>query len=301
VALPGGDRAGTGRAGHLGDPRAVERAGAVDAPLIGATLPGIAPIRESYTETFELGWTGILQNRVKISADVYYMKKNDFVSPLIVQTPLLTLNGPQLVAYLSNFMPPANAATLGASLAQIPLGVVASTDVQGSQTPELIVTYRNVGDVDLWGADLALQWFLTDNWTLSGTYSHVSEDFFEIEDGDPIALNAPRHKGSVDLAYRNLRSGFTGAARVRFNNEFPAESAGYVGTTCVTDQPLGLFDEECVEASAILDLNFSYRVPSTDARVKLVVNNVFNTAYRSFVGVPAARRMGLLSVTYDLF
>jgi outer membrane receptor protein involved in Fe transport len=50
-----------------------------------------------------------------------------------------------------------------------------------------------------------------------------------------------------------------------------------------------------------MDLNFSYRVPSTDATVKLAVNNVFNTAHRSFVGVPAVRRMGLLSVTYKLF
>jgi iron complex outermembrane receptor protein len=270
-------------------------------PLIGATLPSVTAIEESYTETFEIGWTGLLQNRVKVSADVYYMKKNDFVSPLLIQTPLLTLNGQQLAAHLANYMPPANAATLAASLAQIPLGVVASSEVQGSQTPELIVSYRNVGDIDLWGGDIALQWFVTDNWTLSGNYSHVGDDYFEIEDGDPIALNAPKHKGSVDLAYRNLRAGFTGAARVRFNSEFPAESAGYVGTTCVTGQPLGLFDEECVEAATIMDLNFSYRVPSTDATVKLVVNNVFNTAHRSFVGVPAVRRMGLLSVTYDLF
>jgi outer membrane receptor for ferrienterochelin and colicins len=270
-------------------------------PLIGATLGSVSPIQESYTETFELGWTGLLQNRVKISADVYYMKKNDFVSPLLIQTPLMTLNGQQLAAYLANYMPAANAAALASVLAGVPLGVVASSEVQGSQTPELIVTYRNVGDIDLWGGDIALQWFLTDSWTLSGNYSHVSDDFFQIEDGDPIALNAPRHKGSVDLAYRNLRAGFTGAARVRFNSEFPAESAGYVGTACVTNEPLGLFDEECVEAATIMDLNFSYRVPTTDATVKLVVNNVFNTAHRSFVGVPAVRRMGLLSVTYNLF
>jgi iron complex outermembrane receptor protein len=269
--------------------------------LAGATLPSVDPIQESYTETYEIGWTGVLQNRVKISADVYYMKKNDFVSPLLIQTPLLTLNGQQLAAHLANYMPAANAAALAGVLAQVPLGVVASSEVQGSQTPELIVSYRNVGDVDLWGGDLALQWFVTDNWTLSGNYSHVSSDFFEIEGGDPIALNAPKHKGSVDLAYRHLRAGFTGAARVRFNSEFPAESAGYVGTACVTDAPLGLFDEECVEAATLMDLNFSYRVPSTDATVKLAVNNVFNTAHRSFVGVPAVRRMGLLSVTYNLF
>jgi iron complex outermembrane receptor protein len=229
------------------------------------------------------------------------MQKNNFVSPLIVTTPLLTMNGQELATYLANFMPPQQAAALALQLAQIPLGVVASTDVLGSQTPELIATYRNVGDIDLWGGDLAFQWFVTDDWTLGGAYSYVSDDFFEIDDGDPIALNAPMHKGSLDLAYRNLGAGFTGAARVRFNSEFPAESAGYVGTTCVTGQPLGLFDEECVEAATIVDTNFSYQVPGYRATLNLTVNNVFNTAYRSFVGVPAVRRMGILSITYDLF
>jgi iron complex outermembrane receptor protein len=269
-------------------------------PLASATLEDVSPIRESYTESIELGWTGILQNSVSVSADVYYMKKNDFVSPLIVQTPLFMMNGAQVVAHLTALGLGASAVPLGAGLAQVPLGVVSSAEVN-AQGAELIATYRNVGDVELWGGDLALEWFLADNWTVSGTYSWVSEDYFEIEDGDPIALNAPKHKGSVGLAYRNLRSGFTGATRVRMNSRFPAESAGYIGTECVTGAPLGLFDEECVESATIVDVNFSYRVPTTEATVQLAVNNVFNSAHRSFVGVPAVRRMGLLSVRYDLF
>jgi len=274
-------------------------------PLVGAVLPDATPTQESYTETFELGWTGVLQNRVQISTDVYRMKKSDFVSPLIAQTPLFTLSGPALAQYLTAVLTPSGqqalAVPLATGLAQIPLGVVASTEVKGSRTPEVIATYRNVGEVTLWGADAAIEAFVTDNWTVSGTYSWVQDDYFEIEDGDPIALNAPKHKGSVGLAYRNLRQGFTGAGRLRFHSEFPAESAGYVGTTCVTGEPLGLFDEECVESAAIFDVNFSWRVPTTEATLQLVVNNVFNTAYRSFVGVPAIRRFGMISVRYDLF
>jgi iron complex outermembrane receptor protein len=270
-------------------------------PLNGAALAPVVPIEESYTESYELGWTGLLQNRVSISADVYYMKKNDFVSPLLVQTPLLTLNGPQLGAYLTTYLGASGAAALTPILAQVPLGVVASSEVLGSQRPELIVSYRNVGDIDLWGGDLALEWFLTNNWTLSGAYSYVSDDYFEIDDGDPIALNAPRNKGSLGLAYRNLRRGLTGEARVRFTGEFPAQSAGFVGIDCVPGVAASSADEGCVEAKAIVDMNFSYRVPTTDATLQLVVNNVLNTAHRSFVGVPAVRRMGILSVRYDLF
>ena len=62
--------------------------------LAGAVLPDLPPIDEAYTETFELGWNGLVADgRLSITADVYYTKKNDFVSPLIVETPLLFLDG----------------------------------------------------------------------------------------------------------------------------------------------------------------------------------------------------------------
>ena len=193
-------------------------------PLSSTVLPDVIPLLESYTETFEVGWTGVLNNRVAISADVYRMTKNDFVSPLLVQTPLILLNGQDVGAFmavpvgtavatqliLSGVDPQTAAAIaqatvteLATGIASIPLAVVSSDQV-AAQGADLILTYRNVGDVTLWGADLSVQAFLTDEWTLSGTYSRVSEDCFEIEGGAPIALNAPKDKGSVGLAYRNL-------------------------------------------------------------------------------------------------
>ncbi|HET9948746.1 MAG TPA: TonB-dependent receptor, partial [Longimicrobiales bacterium] len=269
-------------------------------PLDGAVLPAVPPVRESYTESFEVGWTGLFANRLQVSADVYYMKKNDFISPLLLQTPLLTMNAADVVAHLSPLVGPSNAIALGAGLARVPLGVVSSSETS-ARGAELLVTYRNVGDVDLWGADVAFEWFVTDEWSLTGTYSHMSEDYFEIEGGDPIALNAPKDKGTLGVAYRNPAAGFTAGARLRANGEFPAESAGYVGTTCVTGQPIGLFDEDCVEAAALVDVNLSWRVPRTEATLQLAVTNLFDTDYRSFVGVPEVGRLALISVRYDLY
>ncbi len=269
-------------------------------PMIGTTLDEVTPIEESYTESFELGWTGIMADRLSVSADVYYMKKNDFVSPLIVQTPLLTLSGPALVAYLTPFVGASNAVALATGIARVPLGVVAAPGV-GPNVANLVATYRNLGDVTLWGGDVAFQWFLTDVWNLSGTVSAVSDDYFRPQNAPPIALNAPEFKASLGLAYRNARAGFNAGARVRFNTEFPAESAGYVGTLCIPDQPVGLFTEECVERTQIVDVNFAYEVPTTDVSLQLVVNNIFNSDNRSFVGVPSIGRFAMLSARYDLF
>ena len=47
-----------------------------------------------------------------------------------------------------------------------------------TQDGDLFLTYRNFGDVNLWGADLAFDYLFTDQWSLGGTWSWVSDDFF---------------------------------------------------------------------------------------------------------------------------
>ena len=253
--------------------------------VAGLVLPDIESTLESHTETFEVGWTGIINDRVSISADLYYMRKSNFISPLLVQTPLIFLDGTDIAAYLTPILGAATAAQLAAGGAQIPVGVISSNEA-GARGPELIVSYRNVGDIDLWGGDLSLQAFLTDEWILSATYSHVSDDSFPIAEGAPITLNAPGDKGSIGLAYRDVASGFSTSARFRFSSAFQASSAVFGGP---------------VESSAIVDLTAGYRIPNSAATLQLSVNNVFNTAFQPFFGVPEIGRYTMLRVKYDLF
>jgi outer membrane receptor protein involved in Fe transport len=48
-------------------------------------------------------------------------------------------------------------------------------------------------------------------------------------------------------------------------------------------------------------LTGSYAIPTTRATVQLSVTNLFDSAYRSFVGVPDVGRFTMLRVKYDLF
>ena len=270
-------------------------------PLAGAVLPDLPAIDEAYTETFELGWTGlVLDSRLSITADVYYTRKNDFVSPLVVETPLLYLDGADLVTYLTPFVGPGMAATLGGGVGMIPLGVVSSNEVS-AQGADLIQSYRNVGDFDLWGADFAFQASLTNRWTLGGSYSHMSDDYIEITDGAPIALNTPKDKGSLSLTFRDVLSGFNASGRARFTSSFPAQSAVGQGTACITGGTGGVFEQNCVDSYAIFDLNAGYEVPNTTATVQFSINNVFDTGYRSFPGVPKIGRFAMIRVRYELF
>ena len=173
---------------------------------------------------------------------------------------------------------------LAAGIAQVPLGVVATPEF--SPGADMIVSYRNVGDLTLFGSDFAMQWFLTDELTLGGTYSWVSDETFPVLGSEAISLNAPRHKGTVSLAYRNVVSGFNASTRFRFNSSFSASSAGFVGD---------------VPRTTVVDLGLGYQIPDTRATVQLSVQNLFDSENVAFVGVPSIGRYGLVKVKYDLF
>jgi outer membrane receptor protein involved in Fe transport len=251
---------------------------------------------------------------------------------LTVVTPLLLLNGQQVASfiqtplvtalvqqYIAAGLDPATAQAralsdaqtlvpqLATALGSIPVGVVSSPEV-AAQGADLVVTYLNMGGMEYWGSDLGFSWFATDKWTINGTYSHISKDYFQV-DGvvpgtkEPVALNAPSHKATLGVSYRDVPRGLNAEARLRFNAEYPAVSAGYSGTKCLLEegQQPGLFDQDCVAAAALVDLNVGYLIPNTRTTVQLSVSNLFNEAYRSFVGVPDIGRFAMLRVKYDLF
>jgi outer membrane receptor protein involved in Fe transport len=135
---------------------------------------------------------------------------------------------------------------------------------------------------------------------VGGMYSHMSEDYFQVASGTSVALNAPKDKGSLSLTFRDVLSGVNASGRVRFTSGFPAQSADFQGTACITDGG-GLFEENCVDSYAIMDLNAGYEVPNTAATIQISVNNLLDTGYRSFVGVPRVGRFTLVRVRYELF
>ncbi|HEX2185475.1 MAG TPA: TonB-dependent receptor, partial [Chloroflexota bacterium] len=62
-------------------------------PLSSLALDELPPIRESISNTLEAGYKGILANTVLFAADVWWSRREDLVTPLTIQTPLVLLNG----------------------------------------------------------------------------------------------------------------------------------------------------------------------------------------------------------------
>ncbi|HUE77053.1 MAG TPA: TonB-dependent receptor [Longimicrobiales bacterium] len=288
-------------------------------------------IDESLTQTFEVGYKGILGQRLLLAADAWYEYKTNFVSPLIPVTPLLQLNPDDLEAWLEQQFTAAgdpnasaNAAALR-GLGGLPAAVVSSADVNSPTDANLLVTYQNFGEVDLWGADLSATALVSDHWQLGLAGSLVSNDWFCVgADGELaesectagggmgriVALNAPDSKLSARANYRNDDLGLSGELRGRYTSAFPANSAAFVGTDCILGgSSAGTGD--CVAQYTILDLNLGYKFGNTGLSTQLSITNLFscggpdggcgfNQPYRSFVGVPEIGTFALLRFRYDL-
>lgn len=151
----------------------------------------------------------------------------------------------------------------------------------------IMLTYRNFGEVDLWGADLAAQLLLGDRFSISGSYSFVSDDFFPKETvGGPsdVALNAPMHKGSLAGQLRDEARGVNAELRVRYVDGFPMNSGVYIGD---------------VEAFTVVDANVGYRLPLPGApRATVSVRNLFDNRHKEFVGAPELGRLVLVRLEY---
>lgn len=149
----------------------------------------------------------------------------------------------------------------------------------------LPVQYRSAGNIDYWGVDVAAEVNATDELTIFGNTSVVSEDSFEGDAVGNIALNAPafKAKGGVDYG---LPAGFSVGATIHHVDGFPVRSGPYVGD---------------VAAYTLLDVRAAYNIPAVPGlRLTLTGKNVLDNRHREFVGAPSLGRMLIGRLTYTL-
>lgn len=279
-------------------------------PVTDATdVPGT---ESTITQTLELGYKGILSDDLVVSADLYQSRMENFVGPLAVETPSVFLDQRSLMAVLepavaAQLADPANAqiapilgaldalslpgliegdkdgsaadelaAIFAAGAAGIPFGTVSPE--QAWDPTAVLLTYRNFGEITLYGLDLAFGYYPGESWNLTGGYSFVSDDFFPNLDGiDDIALNAPKHKFNVGGSWRLPRYDLGLGARLRYTGGFPMSSGVYAGD---------------VDANTTLDAQARYDLPFAEGLHLLVsVDNVLDSRYQSFIGAPEVGRL----------
>ena len=258
-------------------------------------LPGLVP---TVFNSIEAGYKGLLGDRVRLAADVYFASVENFVGALKVESPNVFLDPTSTGRFLTSRLGPLvqagvvtadQIAALAEGLASVPVGVVAPDQLDA---PDVVLASRNFGSASYWGTDLSARILASDRLSLTAGYSFQSKECFDFdEDGacpgsDDLALNAPSHKGSLGFAFTDRAAGFLVDGRWRFSDGFDMRSGVFAGT---------------VEAYQVLDVTAGYQLPfQPSARLELTVYNVLNNLHREFVGAPELGRLALVRVRYDL-
>jgi iron complex outermembrane receptor protein len=266
-------------------------------PLDGSPVETITDLTSTINNTYEIGYKGLIDDRVLLAADVYFSRVENFVGPLRVVTPNVFFDPQSTTAFVVHRLTPliqAGLLTLDQirpiieGVAQLPLGTVVPDQVDA---PDLLVTYRNFGEVDFWGTDLSAQILASDRLRINASYSFQSDECFDFNDdgnctsSDDIALNAPNHKGSMGFTFDDRATGFSFGGRMRMTTAFPMNSGVYVGD---------------VDGYSVVDASVGYRLPfQPSTHVSLTANNILNNLHREFVGAPEIGRLLLARVRYD--
>lgn len=274
-------------------------------PIVPWTNPvDLAPLGANFSNTFELGYKGVLANKLRIAVDYWYqIRPADPTTQVVNGDDAVFLDPATLGAYLGATMGPvlgANGvpgAAIGPTitnwvtqLAALPGGMLNFNNPNYDKT-YLVFTYQNsTGQVDVRGVDVALDYLLTDSWTIEATYSNLSKNVFTKAPGasaaNPLAANTPKHRGTLTFHYANEGRGLSGEVRGRYTDAFDVNSGVYnsynVGTPIRYDR---------VETAALVDAGISYRLPfASNVRFSLNAQNVFNNYKATFIGVPVMGR-----------
>jgi iron complex outermembrane receptor protein len=278
----------------------------------------IEALKPTINHAYEVGYKALIGGRFQLSVDGWYERRRNFVGPLIVESPTVFLDRASTIAYLTTLFTGASvpnaaivAQQIGTGMAGVsaatsvattgvPLATIVPTNTLLTERPDIFLTYRNFGKVELYGADLAVDMVAGNHLTLAGSYSMTNKDYFprETGSGDPsdIALNATKSKGSLTVGWRDDPNGWSAEARMRAVKGFPVNSGVYVSAPD-PDNPGKLLPTDSYE---VFDAQFVWkpRIGARNMQISANLQNVLNKHYSTFVGVPNLGRLLLTKVTY---
>jgi iron complex outermembrane receptor protein len=262
----------------------------------------IERITPTITSTAEIGYKGLIGNRLLLAADIYRSDVQDFVTPLRVETPTVFFDPVSTAAFLQERLTPlvqagqmtpdqlaAIVTQLTTALAQVPVGTIVPDQVD---QPDVLLAYRNFGDVDLWGADISTEFLFNDAWSLKGSASWVNTECFDFDEVPgcagllDVSLNAPQRKGSLGVRYRDAAHDFTAEVQGRFIAGFPMNTGVFIGR---------------VPGYGLVDANVEVAIPwVAGASASLTAYNLLDRVHREFVGAPELGRLVLARLTYQI-
>jgi iron complex outermembrane receptor protein len=288
----------------------------LSAPVAAADVRDIEPLHASFNNTWELGYKGLVSERMRVAVDFWYQIRGDVGTKIALANPLVLFDATSLGGYLTTSITQglvargqtqaqAQAAATAAVGALLPLMAAfpqGSIALNSRLTPDqsLIVTYFNAsGKYRVHGLDLAIDYQPDSRWLLSTTYSYQNKIVFpEIGGaGNPLMSNTPKHRASASARFTGS-NGVAAETHLRYADAFPDNSGYYNSATPNLYNP-AFKPLSPVPAQVQLDLGVSYRFPRNGLSLGLHASNALNNRVPNFAGTPAIGRLVLTRLKYD--
>ncbi len=281
------------------------------APLIGApvgSLSGLSATGQGeatlrFVNQFEVGYSGIVNEKFAIQADFYYnVVQNLQPAGLIPLSPGAQLNTAELAGQIAAALPNADQATIAALVTTLNTsapgppragwGLVISDRAQevGYLFDTGFPTFGNE-NVKYFGVDVGGTYYFTPKLSGYVNLSYVSKNVWsaeELGEENPnfeFFLNTPSTRGNFGLSYLQ-KEGFYGSVAANFSGEFEGKQGD--GRIYYWNEP----------SRTILDLSLGYRLKAgtTNLDLGVSVNNVFDKEYQYFEHLPIIRRLALVTL-----
>jgi iron complex outermembrane receptor protein len=214
----------------------------------GATVATYQAIVPEVNDTYELGYKGVLRDRLFVDVTGYRSFYDAFISPLV------TVANP-----------------LAGTFFHDAAGTRFVNPSTGAQ--QLALTYINLGKAQVTGTDLGLRYLFASNVVFNGTWSWIKLDEVERRDDDPSgipaataaeasAFNVPAVRWNAGIDWSEIGSG--GRGRLGFSVR---DSRSY---RFVSGVNAGI-----IPGFTTLDLSAGWRLPRQGAVLNVSVQNLF--------------------------
>lgn len=253
-----GGRANAGLA--LGDPTILQK-------LIPVT--NVAPVKPENVKNYEVGYRGLLGDKLVFDVAYYYNSFTNFISQITVRKAAGAIDQNATGIIEQNVR---NAQTL----------LTPITDIGKENT---FSVYTNINkEITTQGLALGLEYALIKGYRVSGNYNWnklntpLGPEF--ITDG----FNTPEHKFNLGFSNRKLTDKIGFNVNYRWQQEFQWNAS---------------FAQGLVPSIGVVDAQVSYKLKDIKSMIKIGGSNIFNERYVLNYGGPTLGAIYYVSITFD--
>ncbi|MEZ4972167.1 MAG: TonB-dependent receptor [Cyclobacteriaceae bacterium] len=227
------------------------------------------PVKPEKVQNVEIGYKGLIENRLLVDLNYYYNIYNDFITQVRVRIADQLPDGTPNYATLLN----------GTAL------TVASDGTITGNTAQLYTNFTE--QVTGQGAVAGLTYSLPRGYTVGANYNWN----VLVKKPDPnkflTEFNTPEHKMNFSFGNRKVTDNFGFSVNLRWQSEFEWQSSFTIPAN------------GNVPSYSTVDAQISYKIPSMKSVLKLGGSNLANTKYIQSLGGPNIGAIYYVSITFD--